>query len=127
MDSAPSGPRGCQSATAPWIGRDREAPFGEYRPIWMSEFFNRSVGDVIEVGHPMPYALPHVAGTLAADLLVDASGRPLRARFVLVSCSMTIEGRLIARDVSARATVYRLPADGTIRLVRVPGSMRCTT
>ena len=41
----------------------------------MSEFYNRSVGEVVEVGLPMPYELPHREGRIEDGTLRDVRAR----------------------------------------------------
>lgn len=67
--------------------------------IWENEFFNRSVGAVYDTAGPLSGGLPETA--VQADLrtgLISAGGRPVRARYVLTDGSVSIAGRVIARD-----------------------------
>ena len=88
------------------------------RVIWMGEFFNRSVGDVVEIGVPMPYALPSRKATIVAGQVRDVDGALIKARYVLAPCWVTIAGKRIASDDRADASVYRIPSG----LIRVHGT-----
>jgi hypothetical protein len=93
----------------------------------MSEFYNRSVGKVVEVGTPMPYDLPHERGTIADGILRDALGDPISARYVLAPCEVVVEGRVVGQDPRVDALVYRVrgvrlraTAGGTTSCGRTP-------
>jgi hypothetical protein len=96
-----------------WVSVGSAQP--SYRTIWMSEFYNRSVGPVVEVGRPMPYDLPHTKGVVSGGVLLDVAGAPIDGRYVLAPCSVTVRGRVVADDPRVRATVYRV-GPGPIRL-----------
>jgi hypothetical protein len=111
-----------------WVGPEPGADFRpSQRTIWMSEFYNRSVGTVVEVGRPMLYDLPHVTGAIRDGALVDGSGAPIAARYALVPCGVDVEGRVIARDARVSGAVYQLPT-GPIRVaVAENRAARCET
>lgn len=88
-----------------------------YRTIWMSEFFNRSVERVVEVGAQMPYDLPHENATIRNHVLRASDGAPVESEYVLAPCWVSVAGQVVAGDRRARAIVYRLPA-GPIRVDR---------
>ncbi len=93
-----------------WVGPERGSDFRpSQRTIWMSEFYNRSVGRVVEVGRPMLYDLPHDTGSIASGVLRSTSGAPITARYALVPCGIDVEGRIIGRDERVSALVYALP------------------
>lgn len=96
----------------PGANRDRAQ-----RGIWMSEFYNRTVGDVVEVGAPMLYALPHVEGSLTNGTLRDSAGAAIAARYVLAPCWVRVDGLVVAHEPNVDAFVYRVP-EGFIRVVR---------
>lgn len=80
-----------------------------HRVLFVGEFFNRSLGDVYEVGSPLPYGLPSVSATTDSAGTVTASGRPVAlGDFVLVPCHIRPSGRLLARDEGTGAAVYRV-------------------
>jgi hypothetical protein len=93
-----------------WITPGTGADLGvAYRTIWMSEFYNRTVGTLVEVGQSMPYALPHVDGTLRDGILSDEDGSVITARFVFAPCWVRVRGSVVARDPRTAARVYRVP------------------
>jgi len=97
------------SVLALWISPRPGGDFGRAtRDIWMSEFFNRSVGKVVEVGTPMPYDLPHTAGSIDGGVVRDESGFPITARYVLAPCDVTVAGEIVGRDAQVDALVYRV-------------------
>lgn len=103
-------PRG-SDVLALWVSPAHDTDLGkEYRVIWMSEFFNRTVGTVVEVGAPMPYDLPHVVGSIDDGVLLDADGASIAARYVLAPCRVVVAGRIVASDRRVDAVVYRVPA-----------------
>ena len=72
----------------------------------MSEFFNRSVGKVVEVGTPMPYDLPHETASIRDGVLRDASGKPIVADYVLAPCDVEIAGQVVATDRHVDSRLY---------------------
>jgi hypothetical protein len=85
---------------------------GRHRIVWVNEFFNRSVGEVFELGAPQPFAvdLPATSVRLAENrrVLLD-DGRPARiGELVLAPCFVRVDGVPLARDVVTQATVYRV-------------------
>ena len=96
--------RGCPCA----VGRAaRRRDFGRAtRDIWMSELFNRSVGQVVEVGTPMPYDLPHESASIRDGVLRDASGKPIVADYVLAPCDVEIAGQVVATDRHVDSRLY---------------------
>jgi hypothetical protein len=92
-----------------WVApRGREEFALATRDVWMSEFFNRSVGKVVEIGTPMPYGLPHENGTIRDGILRNASGDQIRATYVLAPCRVGVSGQVIARDPQVNALLYRV-------------------
>jgi hypothetical protein len=87
------------------------------RGIWMSEFYNRTVGDVVEVGAPMLYALPHTRGSISGGTLRSSTGVAITARYVLAPCWVRVDGLVVAHERNVDAFVYRTP-EGPIRLVK---------
>jgi hypothetical protein len=112
-----------QDVTALWVAPSVDVAAGP-RTIWMSEFFNRSVGHVVEVGEPMPYELPHTEGTVRGGTLRIPADVRAAAGYVLAPCWVVVAGDVVARDARAEAAVYRVPP-GPIRLssVRAPDAV----
>ncbi len=94
------------------------------RTIWMNEFYNRSVGTVVEIDTPMPYALPHRDATLRDGTLEDPAGRPIRSRLVLAPCWIRVHGAAVAEDARTGARVYR--TQGPIKASIEDTVPRCT-
>lgn len=93
-----------------WVHPGEEADLGAaYRTIWMSEFYNRTVGTVVEVGTPMPYALPHADGVVLDGVVSAAKGKPFAARYVFAPCWIRVRGTVVARDPRTGGRVYGLP------------------
>jgi hypothetical protein len=92
-----------------WVApRGREDFALATRDVWMSEFFNRSVGKVVEVGTPMPYDLPHQNGMIRAGILRGSAGDPVRATYVLAPCRVDVAGQVVGRDRQVDALLYRV-------------------
>jgi len=87
------------------------------RGIWMSEFYNRTVGDVVEVGAPMLYALPHTKASITGGTLLSSTGAAIAARYVLAPCWVRVDGLVVAHERNVDAFVYRT-REGPIRLAR---------
>lgn len=114
-------------ATAAVLWNERLARSGRLDPfapwIMIAEFFNPAVGDVYRLGGPTYYEdfLPTVPATLRRDRTVMWNGRPLRARFVLVTCQNPVQGTVIARAPHGALELVRV--QGRVRLVA--GGDRC--
>ena len=112
--AVPRVPRGLALwVSDPGANRDRAGT----RTIWMSEFYNRRVGDVVEVGAPMLYELPHTEASITDGMLRDSAGAAIAARYVLAPCWVLVDGFVVAHEPNVDAFVYRVPS-GPIRLVR---------
>jgi len=96
--------------------RESVDPRTEHLVVWVGEFFNRSVGDVVSIGRPMPYKLqlPIQGARLSGNTVVDDNGRSVRAAYVLALCRVGVDAPAVATDRALGAAVYRV--DGTIRL-----------
>jgi hypothetical protein len=80
-----------------------------HRIVFIGEFFNRSIGNVYEIGPSLPYALPATPVRVVGRRVVDLSGRPADlGPYVLSPCYVTIDGDVIARDEGTGAAVYRV-------------------
>jgi hypothetical protein len=109
--------------TALWLAPQRddeeEGSDAGARTIWMSEFYNRSLGRVVEVGEPMPYDLPHIVGNVTAGVLRGEGGEPLSADYLLAPCWARVEGEVVASDARVEARVYRIPRGGPVHIERL--------
>ena len=96
-------------------GRKFALPTNRQRVVWASDFFNRSVVGVVSIGSKLPFGLPDtLAKSRLGGTLVNASGRPIRAQYVLAPCSMRIDAPVVTVDERIRAVVYR--PDGIVKL-----------
>jgi hypothetical protein len=115
-DALPAG------ATVPVVWRERLAssrrldPFAPW--IMIAEFFNTAVGDVYRLGGPTYYEdfLPTKSVGRRTDRTLVANGKPLEARFVLVTCQTPVVGAVIARA-----------PHGALELVETKGPIRLAT
>jgi hypothetical protein len=90
-------------------------PFGYW--LMVTELFNTSVGSVYRLGPETYYEsfLPTVPVRRRADgAVVDRHGRPLRARYVLVSCRTPVAGRVVVH--APRGALQLVAVDGPVRL-----------
>jgi hypothetical protein len=108
------------SANVSWIddaiGTDADAPFvftadlvANPHPLWQTEFWNRSVGDVYGLDVVDPTGLPTVRTTIDARgrfVSVDDGRRPLSPRYVVAQPVVGIAGEKIAS--TDRLVLYRI-------------------
>ena len=108
------------SANVSWIddaiGTDADAPFvftadlvANPHPLWQTEFWNRSVGDVYGLDVVDPTGLPTVRTTIDARgrfVSVDDGRRPLSPRYVVAQPAVGIAGERIAS--TDRLVLYRI-------------------
>jgi hypothetical protein len=102
------------------VGRDADVTLvwaGEnpYRG-WENEFWNRSVRRVYDLGGDTLLAgssEPRLTIERQAGTLLDPSGKPLRASYVLAGSAEQIVGEKIAEDAAKQMTLYRV--DGVVR------------
>jgi hypothetical protein len=98
------------------IGIDADAPFvftadlvANPHPLWQTEFWNRSVGDVYGLDAVDPTGLPTVRTTIDAQgrfVSVDDGRRPLSPRYVVAQPAVGIAGeRIVSTD---RLVLYRI-------------------
>jgi hypothetical protein len=72
-------------------------PSLESQVLWQNEFWNRSVGRVLDLGDAGLSGFTETAThSPGRGLLVDANGKPLRAPYVVSNLGFQIDGRLIA-------------------------------
>jgi hypothetical protein len=80
-----------------------------HRGLWAGEFFNRSVGDVYEIGSPIPFGLPSTPVRLAGERVLLLDGRPAPlGELVLTPCHVRVRGAVIARDAVTGFSVVRV-------------------
>jgi hypothetical protein len=77
--------------------------------IWENEFFNRSVGPILDTGGEIPGGLPSTAVTIDPRTgLVRAGGKLVRHRYALVDASLELNGKVVASDPPLGISLYRL-------------------
>ena len=100
-------------------------PDSYYFWLMVTEFFNRSVGDVHRLGPATFFEdfLPTVrAGVGSEGDVVDSRGRVVTAEYALVTCRTPIEGRLVAQ--APRGALRLVRVGGPLRLSNTPGCAR---
>ncbi len=100
------------------------APDRDYYPLMVAAVLDRSVGRFLRLGNDTFYEpwLPTTPVTRRSDTtLVDSTGVPVRARFVLVPCNLGVAGKVVARGAKGRLALVR--TDG--RPLRVSTSASC--
>lgn len=122
-DAVPRGAEVLALWVHPGVGADLGAA---HRAIWMNEFYNRSVGRIVEVGAPMPYSLPHVEATLRGGILTDGSGSPVAARYVLAPCWTQVRASVLERDPKTGARLYLVPSGQVDVAPTGPRDASCT-
>jgi len=106
--------------TVPVVWRERLAPSRRLDPfapwIMIAEFFNPAVRDVYRLGGRTYYEdfLPTKPITQRADGTLVRDGKPLEARYVLVTCRTPVVGTVVARSPRGALEVVR--TDGPVRL-----------
>jgi hypothetical protein len=89
---------------------------------FVSEFFNRSVGNVFELGAHMPYGLPTVPARIDGSLVVPREDRGASVgSLVLAPCHVKLTGDAIAKSANGEAVLFRLRGPVQARVSR-PGS-----
>ena len=96
-----------------WVEAPGAAAFVEpderHRVLWIGEFFNRTVGDVYELGTPLPYALPATRVRLERGRVVLPDGRPAAlGELVLAPCHVEVVGARVVEDAATGAAVTRV-------------------
>ena len=116
---------GAGSVARDWIDRtvgtkpDVAALFSndrEFVSLWVTEFFNRSIGPVYNFYGP-PDGLPQQTVTTnpRTGTVLDSRGKPVRSRYALLSTDVgVLNPRRIAFDPIVGLVVYEI--DGPIRL-----------
>src|SRR5437868_6342464 len=75
------------------------------RDLWMDEFFNRSVHDVLSIGGPLPDGLPVHRLTLDADGCLSGLTAD---RYAVALAEEPLDAPIVARDPHTRSILYRL-------------------
>lgn len=79
-----------------------------HRIVFVGELFNRAVGDVFEIGSPMPYGLPSTRVTLESGRVTLPDGRAAAlGDLVLVPCYVHVRGTTVVRDPGTAASLIR--------------------
>ena len=98
-----------------WRG-DRTNPPAHRTALRQTEFFNRTVGPVYDLRHPLAGGVPSTPVTISGNDVVDSAGNPIRAQYVVAHRSLEVSGRSLARDPSSGLALYRV--DGPVRIAR---------
>ncbi len=116
--SAASFANGIQVRHGDWIDRtvgtdaDVVAIWSGDNPyrIWETEFWNRSIRRVYDLGTQLPGGMPETPLRFKQSkaILVDPHGSPLRARYVLADRNAQIDGTPIAADAGRNLVLYRM-------------------
>ena len=104
---------------------DRPEPFSFW--LMVTELFNEDVGTVYRIGPPTYYEtfLPTVPVHVGpASRILDARGRPLATRFLLVPCKTPVAGRVVAQ--APRGALRLVEVNGPVRLSDVRACERAT-
>ena len=103
---------GDRTVSVLWAEREESSPEEappRHRIVWLGEFFNRSVGDVYEIGASMPFGLPATSVRIEGGRVVQEDGRPADlGELVLVPCHVHVAGVPVARDARTEASVVRV-------------------
>jgi len=103
----------------------RGLPDSFYFWLMVTEFFNRSVGNVYRLGPPTLYenVLPTRGVSVGPGRsILGADRRPIRAEFALVTCRTPIDGHVVAS--APRGALQLVRVAGPIRLTNGPGCSR---
>jgi hypothetical protein len=89
----------------------------EAHSVWETEFFNRSVGRVYDLGGAVPGGLPETHVTRSpSGALVDDVGNVVRAQYALTSDGADLAGRVIGRD--PRIGAYLVRVNGPVVVIK---------
>jgi hypothetical protein len=109
---------GIRSVPLDWI--DRSVPDGaevaavwtgrtDMHVIWENEFFNRAVGPVYDVARPIPGNLASTPVRIGHDgYLHDASGAPVRGRWLLTDGTLDLLGTKRAADAPLGVNLWEV-------------------
>ena len=98
-----------------WTGR------GDRFTVNLNEFFNRSVGEILYTDTPTPGGIGEQQVSISRDGLIrDASGRPVRAEYVIADGALTPDGKAVERDVLLGTTLWRIGGE-LVSTTRVDG------
>ena len=100
------------------VGRNGDVSFIwngrlEAHAVWETEFFNRSVGRIYDLGGAVPGGLPETHVTRSpSGALVDDAGHVVRAQYALTSDGADLVGKRVGRD--PRIGMYLMRVNGPI-------------
>jgi hypothetical protein len=127
VDSAVGGGEDVSVLWAEPPGREFSELYPRQYVVFVGEFFNRAMGDVYEIGTPLPYKLPSTKVRVRDGHLVMENGHQAElGEFVLAPCHVRVVGVPIARDQRTGARVYRVTGPARVS-VASPSSCRSLT
>jgi hypothetical protein len=97
-----------------WRG-NRLLPPSHRTALRQTEFFNRTVGPVYDLRHPLAGGVPSTPVMIRGGLVVDSAGLSVRAAYVMAYRSLAVKGRPVSRDSSSGLVLYRV--GGPVRVV----------
>jgi glycosyltransferase involved in cell wall biosynthesis len=104
------------------VGRDADVAFvysgsrptEQPLPLWLNEFYSRSVGAVYDLRQRSMGDLPETQVTEREDGVLLAEGRPVRHPYVLSEEAVPLAGTVVARDERRGMALRR--TDGFVRI-----------
>jgi len=103
------------------VGRNADVSFIwngrlEAHSVWETEFFNRSVNHIYDLGGAVPGGLPETHVTRSpSGVLIDDAGHVVKAQYALTSDGADLVGKMIGRD--PRIGMYLIRVNGPITQV----------
>jgi hypothetical protein len=94
-------------------------PMAERQLLWQTEFWNRSLRDVVDLSPGLSLFVETAAHMQADGAFVDSAGAPIRAPYVVASQGFELAGKLVASRPPF--ALYRV--DGRVALAAATGGI----